>query len=284
MTASDSSSLGISTPNSSVLPAAGKVGPLADLSSTHGPAADGLVLRRLTDVPEMPVAVASGSASTGLVRGNAPDAATDDGSTSVKTVSTSRPEGSEPSPVSIPSSSPRPTQEAAPAEKPPLAASAVDQVAEAIASRAQAVPSGGTVEFHFRLDPPDLGTVHVYLRATENSVSARLVVTDVGTRSLIESNLPQLRLKLGDPGLSVSGSDVSQRWSNSRQPSRQWQEVADRWSRECDPCWEWRTGAWGDRLSRRAGCARRVGLTIGQLKHGGERCPRSVRVPRRVPR
>jgi flagellar hook-length control protein FliK len=126
----------------------------------------------------------------------------------------------------MPSAPPPPAPGVATSAKEALAPpSAAEQVAESIAARAEVARSHGPVDFYMRLDPPDLGTVHVYLRATETSLSAHLVVTNVSTRMTIESQLPQLRLKLGEAGLSLGGFDVSQQRSGSRQSGRSWQEA-----------------------------------------------------------
>jgi flagellar hook-length control protein FliK len=84
-----------------------------------------------------------------------------------------------------------------------------EQVAAAAASRAQLVQRGGSTQFYVRLDPPDLGTVHVHLQASEGNVSARLVVSSEQARSALEAQLPDLRSRLGSAGVQLGGLDVS---------------------------------------------------------------------------
>ena len=122
-----------------------------------------------------------------------------------------------PSPGTPQTSGPAPQQSAS-------ASPVIDQVADGIASRAAGLKQGGTVDFYMRLNPPELGTVFVHLRATENTLSARLVVGDATARSAIESQLPQLRVKLGQSGMSLGGFDVASQQSNTRQSRQQWQD------------------------------------------------------------
>jgi flagellar hook-length control protein FliK len=84
-----------------------------------------------------------------------------------------------------------------------------EQVASATAARAQLVRRGESTDFYIRLEPPELGTVHVHLLSTQGSVSARLVASSEAARAALESQLPDLRSRLGSSGVNVGGLDVS---------------------------------------------------------------------------
>jgi hypothetical protein len=62
--------------------------------------------------------------------------------------------------------------------------------------------------------------VQIHLRATDHTVSARVVVALEGTRQLLEGHAHQLRQSLAQAGLSLSGFDVSHDsgGSGGRQP------------------------------------------------------------------
>jgi flagellar hook-length control protein FliK len=98
-------------------------------------------------------------------------------------------------------------------------ASVSEQVASATTARAQLVRRGGNTDFYLRLEPPELGTVHVHLQTSEGSVSARLVASSEAARAALESQLPDLRSRLGSAGVNVGGLDVSNGQAGSGQSS-----------------------------------------------------------------
>jgi hypothetical protein len=100
----------------------------------------------------------------------------------------------------------RPAPEAtAGAEAPPLS----EQLTQAFVAHATVVSRDGRTDFHLRLEPPSLGTVHVYLSATEHTVSARLVVAHEGTQALLEAQAQNLRESLAQAGIALGGFDVT---------------------------------------------------------------------------
>jgi flagellar hook-length control protein FliK len=99
------------------------------------------------------------------------------------------------------------------------AAPVAEQVATAAAARAQFVSRNSSTEFYVRLEPPELGTVHVHLQASDGNVSARLVVSNEAARAALESQLPDLRSRLGSAGVNVGGLDVSNGQAGSGQSS-----------------------------------------------------------------
>jgi hypothetical protein len=93
-----------------------------------------------------------------------------------------------------------------------------EQVATATATRAQLVSAGGSTKFYLRLEPPQLGTVHVHLQASDGAVNARLVVSSDAAKAALESQLPDLRARLGSAGVSVSNLDVSSGQAGTGRP------------------------------------------------------------------
>jgi flagellar hook-length control protein FliK len=82
-------------------------------------------------------------------------------------------------------------------------------VADGVVAHARALDRDGTVEFRMRLDPPELGRVHVRLLADGDAVRGQVVVADEAVRQVVESQLPELRQRLEAAGLSVGRFDVS---------------------------------------------------------------------------
>ncbi len=109
------------------------------------------------------------------------------------------------------------TNRGAAGNKPPLATAdspkpetpVVDTVASSIIAHAQLAQRDGTTEFHLRLEPPELGSVHIHLTATDQGISARLFVHEPGARQLIQSQLESLRQRLQQEGLTLGRFDVA---------------------------------------------------------------------------
>jgi hypothetical protein len=80
---------------------------------------------------------------------------------------------------------------------------------DAIVSQARVIERAGRHEFQLRLDPPELGEVKVRVLAMGDKIEARLVVSDDAVRRLIESQLPELRQRLEQAGVSVPKFDVT---------------------------------------------------------------------------
>jgi flagellar hook-length control protein FliK len=90
-----------------------------------------------------------------------------------------------------------------------------------VAERVQTVGGQGVAEFSIKLNPPELGSVIVHLRATEGSVTARVVVANDAARVAVEGQLGDLRDRLTQVGVTLGSFDFPQREGGSQQPSRQ---------------------------------------------------------------
>jgi hypothetical protein len=88
-------------------------------------------------------------------------------------------------------------------------ASPAAQLADGVVAHVRTPDADGKVEFHLRLDPPELGRVRVHLVSSGEELSGHVVVADDAVRRLIESQLPELRQRLEAAGLAVQHFDVS---------------------------------------------------------------------------
>jgi len=100
-------------------------------------------------------------------------------------------------------------QAAATADGSPATPSLAEQIGNAIQAHLEAAPDQGRIDFHLRLDPPELGQVRVQLTLTDQTLTARLVAQDGATRQLIQSQMDTLRQRLQETGLGLGNIDVS---------------------------------------------------------------------------
>jgi len=84
-----------------------------------------------------------------------------------------------------------------------------DQLGDAILAQLDSSPGEGRIDIHLRLDPPELGQVHVQLTLSNQTLSARLMAHDDATRQLIQNQMDSLRQRLQDTGLGLGQLDVS---------------------------------------------------------------------------
>jgi flagellar hook-length control protein FliK len=99
-----------------------------------------------------------------------------------------------------------------------------DQIIRAFVDHAGVVARQGSTDFHLRLEPPNLGTVHIYVSATESSVSVRVVAAHEGTQALLENQSHDLRQSLAQAGVALGGFDVTRDGSGSSGSRQQPQE------------------------------------------------------------
>jgi len=91
-----------------------------------------------------------------------------------------------------------------------------DQLTQAFVAHADVARNDGRIDFHLRLEPPQLGTVQIHLSATDHTISARVVVAQEATRQLLDGQAHHLRQSLAQAGLSLTGFDVSRDGGGSR--------------------------------------------------------------------
>lgn len=85
----------------------------------------------------------------------------------------------------------------------------VPRIVTAIHDRVDSLATGQPIDVRLRLDPPELGTVHVHLRLIDDVVSVRLVGDNESATRLLESQLPDLRQSLAERGLTFGHCEVS---------------------------------------------------------------------------
>lgn len=96
--------------------------------------------------------------------------------------------------------------------------SLTEQISAAMQTSGDELSTGGTIELHLRLDPPELGMVRVHLRVTDDTISIRFIAGDEAITRSLESQLPDLRQSLAERGLAFQQCDVM---TDSRQQSSQ---------------------------------------------------------------
>jgi flagellar hook-length control protein FliK len=110
------------------------------------------------------------------------------------------------------------------------APSVAEQIGHAIQARLEVAPDEGRIDFHLRLDPPELGQVRVQLTLTNQTLTARLVAHDDSTRQLIQGQMEALRQRLQETGLGLGQLDVSGgdggRGGRQQQPLLPWPDPA----------------------------------------------------------
>jgi flagellar hook-length control protein FliK len=102
---------------------------------------------------------------------------------------------------------PRPAGLTSPPPSPPPTLSG--PVAEAIVTQARVLQRPGEMEFQLRLDPPELGRLHIRLVASGDDLRAQILVPDEAVRRLLESQLPELRQRLEAAGVSVQEWNIA---------------------------------------------------------------------------
>jgi flagellar hook-length control protein FliK len=119
-------------------------------------------------------------------------------------------------PKAAPAASPVATAAATQPQPAPAASASVsapptvaEQVGHAIQARLEVAQDGDRIDFHLRLDPPQLGQVRVQLTLSNQTLTARLVAHDDSTRQLIQSRMESLRQRLQETGLGLGQLDVS---------------------------------------------------------------------------
>ncbi len=99
------------------------------------------------------------------------------------------------------------------------------QIGDTWITHAEVQSRGGDHEFRLRLDPPELGEVRVRVHSSADGVRAELTVASDAVRAMIESQIPELRQRLQDGGVSVSQFDVTTNTpggdSSARNPYRE---------------------------------------------------------------
>ena len=83
------------------------------------------------------------------------------------------------------------------------------QIAEAVTERAQIVRENGNTEIRLRLDPPELGTINIRVHSHNGELRAEITAADPAVRTMIESQLADLRGRLEQSGFDFQSFNLS---------------------------------------------------------------------------
>jgi len=97
------------------------------------------------------------------------------------------------------------------------AAIPTDQISEALLSSKGELESTGRAEIRLRLDPPELGAVHVHLSGNGRHLTGRIVVEELATQALLENQMQNLRHRLEEAGFKVARFEIA--WQGSQHSS-----------------------------------------------------------------
>jgi hypothetical protein len=97
----------------------------------------------------------------------------------------------------------------------------VEQVATRLVAWADVTTKEGRTVFHLRLEPPELGAVHVHLSAANGAISAKLIAANEAAGQILQSQLHELRESLDKLGVSFASLDVSYDQGGSQGPTQQ---------------------------------------------------------------
>jgi len=89
----------------------------------------------------------------------------------------------------------------------PTASAAIADIPDTIRTAAE----NGTSHLVVRLDPPDLGQVHIRLRMSQGVLTAELKVDSGSTKDVFTSALPQIRASLENAGIRVGELQIDLR-------------------------------------------------------------------------
>ena len=85
----------------------------------------------------------------------------------------------------------------------------LNQIANAVAERAQVIREKGETEIRMRLDPPEMGTIDIRVHTLKGELRAEITAADPAVRAMIESHLADLRSSLEKSGLDFQSFNLS---------------------------------------------------------------------------
>lgn len=84
-----------------------------------------------------------------------------------------------------------------------------DQIQEALLTHLGEQHEPGRTVIHVRLNPPELGQVRVHLVTYDDQVMGRVVVQEEAVRAALESQMPELRQRLEQAGITLGRFEVA---------------------------------------------------------------------------
>jgi flagellar hook-length control protein FliK len=95
------------------------------------------------------------------------------------------------------------------------------RIANEIVTRAEMISQGTNTEFRLRLDPPELGTIHIRMQLGPEGLRAEMTVSSDAVRQLMESQMPDLQQRLQAANLQLVKFDIQQEQDRQEQ-QRSW--------------------------------------------------------------
>ena len=94
-----------------------------------------------------------------------------------------------------------------------------DMASEQLAERVQVMLSKNLKNIDIRLDPPELGRLHIRMNMNGDTASVQFTVSNPQARDMIEHSMPRLREMLTQQGLQLSDTSVQQQSAGQQQSS-----------------------------------------------------------------
>lgn len=85
-----------------------------------------------------------------------------------------------------------------------------DQAGDKLADQVQMMMAKNLKQIDIRLDPPELGKLHIKLSLNQDQASVHFTVANSQTRDLVEQAMPRLRELLGQQGIQLAQGSVQQ--------------------------------------------------------------------------
>lgn len=85
-----------------------------------------------------------------------------------------------------------------------------DQAGDKLADQVQMMMAKNLKQIDIRLDPPELGKLHIKLSLNQDQASVHFTVANSQTRDLVEQAMPRLRELLGQQGVQLAQGSVQQ--------------------------------------------------------------------------
>ncbi len=92
-----------------------------------------------------------------------------------------------------------------------------DMAGEQLAERVQVMLSKNLKNIDIRLDPPELGRLHIRMNMNGDGASVQFTVANPQARDMIEQSMPRLREMLAQQGVQLSDTSVQQQSSGQQQ-------------------------------------------------------------------
>ncbi|NAX06719.1 flagellar hook-length control protein FliK, partial [Vibrio sp. V40_P2S30T141] len=90
-------------------------------------------------------------------------------------------------------------------------------VADEMAERIQMMMSKNLKNIDIRLDPPELGRLHIRMNMHADGASIQFTVTNAQARDALEGAMPRLREMLAQQGVQLADTSVQQQSSGQQQ-------------------------------------------------------------------